>query len=467
MALFVAVILLQINSVAAQTSAADSLKQLLQTENEDSSRIMLLNHLTRNYYLNFPDTALAYCQEALVLARKAGFKTEEARSLLRIGNLFNLTGNFSKALEFHLEGLKVAEQIKDEQLIANAIGDMGIDFSLTGRYREAVDYQLKGLDLFRRIGDNKGILSSLANLGEAYEKLDILDSARLYTIQAYDMSIQDGDLLTGLALNNLGNIYSKMGQDEVAMANYRLSIPLFINNNDYEGLTEAYLGMAKLFRKAEEADSSFYYAKLSFAYAKKGGFSTRVMNASDFLTEYYISVNNIDSAFAYQNATIVAKDTIFSHEKQRVFQSLAFDESMRQQELALARAAQEKQRRDNIQFGLIAIAILGFAMVFLMLSRSVVVNDKWIRFLGMMGLLLVFEFLNLFMAPYIARATLHTPLFTLLVMVLIASFLIPLHHRLETWIKDKVVVKNKRIRLAAAKRTVALLEKEEENFDGK
>jgi hypothetical protein len=85
-----------------------------------------------------------------------------------------------------------------------------------------------------------------------------------------------------------------------------------------------------------------------------------------------------------------------------MFQNLAFDETMRQQNLALANATQEKQRRDNIQFGLMAIAIVVFAIIFLLLSRTVIVNDKWIRFLGMMDLLLLFEFLNLFMAPYIA-----------------------------------------------------------------
>ena len=82
----------------------------------------------------------------------------------------------------------------------------------------------------------------------------------------------------------------------------------------------------------------------------------------------------------------------------------------------------------------------------------------------MPGLLLFFEFLNLFMNPYIAKVTLYTPLFTLLVMVLIASLLIPLHHRIELWIKEKLVVKNKKIRLAAAKRTVRQLEKVEESL---
>jgi type II secretory pathway component PulJ len=46
----------------------------------------------------------------------------------------------------------------------------------------------------------------------------------------------------------------------------------------------------------------------------------------------------------------------------------------------------------------------------------------------------------------------------LLALVIIASLLIPLHHRLEHWIKGKMINKNKAIRLAAAKKTIQQLE---------
>ena len=48
----------------------------------------------------------------------------------------------------------------------------------------------------------------------------------------------------------------------------------------------------------------------------------------------------------------------------------------------------------------------------------------------------------------------------LLALVLIASLLIPMHHKLEHWIKEKMVEKNKAIRLAAAKKTIRLLSDE-------
>ncbi len=74
------------------------------------------------------------------------------------------------------------------------------------------------------------------------------------------------------------------------------------------------------------------------------------------------------------------------------------------------------------------------------------------------GLLVVFEFINLLIHPWLASFTHESPLLMLLALVIIASLLIPLHHKLEHWIKEKMIEKNKKIRLAAAKRTIEKLE---------
>lgn len=197
-------------------------------------------------------------------------------------------------------------------------------------------------------------------------------------------------------------------------------------------------------------------------HAKKGGFVPKIMLASKFLTDYYTLNHNVDSAFMYQSATIAAKDSLFSQEKQNEIQSMTFEETMRQQEILSKKAVEEKNRSHNIQFAVMAFAIVSFISIFLLLSHTVIVNEKWIRFLGVLGLLLFFEFVNLFIHPFISVLTNDSPFHTLLVMVIVASLLIPCHHKIEHWIKEKIVVKNKKIRLAAARRTLAELEKEPE-----
>jgi len=48
----------------------------------------------------------------------------------------------------------------------------------------------------------------------------------------------------------------------------------------------------------------------------------------------------------------------------------------------------------------------------------------------------------------------------LLALVCIAALLVPLHHRVEKWSTNKLVEKNKQIRLTAAKKTIQELETE-------
>ena len=105
-----------------------------------------------------------------------------------------------------------------------------------------------------------------------------------------------------------------------------------------------------------------------------------------------------------------------------------------------------------------AIGILLFISIFLMLTNSIIVNEKWVSFLGILGLLVVFEFINLLIHPFLEELTHHSPVLMLLSLVAIAALLIPLHHKLEHWIKHKMVEKNKRIRLEAAKKTIETLQ---------
>ena len=93
-----------------------------------------------------------------------------------------------------------------------------------------------------------------------------------------------------------------------------------------------------------------------------------------------------------------------------------------------------------------------------MISQTIIVRSGLVRFLGVLALLLVFEFINLFLHPIIANFTHHSQVAMFLIMVSIAALLVPVHHKLEKWITNKLVEKNKRIRLEAAKKTIANLE---------
>ena len=84
---------------------------------------------------------------------------------------------------------------------------------------------------------------------------------------------------------------------------------------------------------------------------------------------------------------------------------MTFDEQLRQQELVTGKIKVEEQRKQNIQFALIALGIIVFIILFLLFSHSIVANQKLISFFGVLGLLIVFEFINLLIHPWLASLT--------------------------------------------------------------
>jgi len=52
-------------------------------------------------------------------------------------------------------------------------------------------------------------------------------------------------------------------------------------------------------------------------------------------------------------------------------------------------------------------------------------------------LLLLFEFINLLVHPLAGSITGHQPIFMLLILMCLAAVLVPVHHRVEKWVKQR------------------------------
>ena len=160
-----------------------------------------------------------------------------------------------------------------------------------------------------------------------------------------------------------------------------------------------------------------------------------------FRSDYYKNSHNIDSSYKYLTEVNIAKDSLFGQEKLKQIQVLELQETLRQRELEEAKIQDELERKNNIQYAIIAISILTLLVVFLLLSNSIIVSDRVIKFLGVMSLLLVFEFINLLTHPFIVEITHHSPIMTLIILVAIAGIIIPFHHKLELKLIQRLLEK--------------------------
>jgi len=243
-----------------------------------------------------------------------------------------------------------------------------------------------------------------------------------------------------ITLNLLGYIHQLSGNSNLALDYYKLSVKESFANGNLTQATNGYITISFLFKEAQAKDSAYYYAKKAFSIAKQINNPYLTVASSTLLKDYYKQGNMLDSAFRYQEIVTTAKDSLLSLEKIRQVQNLSFNEQVRQQEIAAQKILQAENRKKNLQLMGISIFILVFSGVILLLGRKKV-KSRTVEFLALLALLLLFEFISLFLHPYIADWTHETPVLMLLILAGIAAILVPTHHKLEKWIKGKLTRK--------------------------
>src|SRR5205085_1431954 len=103
--------------------------------------------------------------------------------------------------------------------------------------------------------------------------------------------------------------------------------------------------------------------------------------------------------------------SLFSAKAIQQAQLKTFENDLHQKEIASEKMKEEEQRRLNIQYALITIGIVTFIILFFVLSHTIIVTEKWISFFGILGLLIVFEFINLLIHPFLENILQHSPVF--------------------------------------------------------
>ena len=433
----------------------DSLLQALPKAKHDTDRVLTLYRIGGAYMDSNPDTSILFGQIALKLAHQIKFQKGEAFSLVLIGNNLWKKGNYSKAFENHLEALKIFEEMNYTKGIASSYNNLALIYEEQRDYEKALENFIKAKDYYEQLKAaakqpeeatlvDQNLLIVLMNIGNDYEKINKLDSALFYQGKAQALAVHNNDKENiGNILTNLGNIYHKLDHKELALSHYRSALPYLQLSDDKQMLSEANYGIALIYSSFNQADSAIAFSRIALAHAQEGGYTKGTLYASQLLAEQFEKSKRIDSAFVYMKAALTIKDTLFDEDDMREIQVMSMQEQLRQEGIAQERKRVKKERVENLQWLSISIFIIGFFSVLLLISRSKA-RPKSLRNLGLLGLLLLFEFISVFLHPFITDLTHHVPILTLLIAVAIASLLLPLHHKMEKWVEHTLAHRKKR-----------------------
>ncbi|MDX1653535.1 MAG: tetratricopeptide repeat protein [Brumimicrobium sp.] len=197
--------------------------------------------------------ALTILQEVFELSREADYPLGQVKALNRTGNFYFGMNEMDTAEENYLQGLKLANKIKDSSEIVKIRANLGLVETRRGNYANALEIQLKVVDYYRR-NETEKLAGKLVDLGIIYYYLG--DQEKLISTLKEGLRIakEQGDQkIVFTATNNLGIFLSKLGRFKEAEEYFRKTLALAKEQNDLWLQLQAMINIADVIEEPNRA----------------------------------------------------------------------------------------------------------------------------------------------------------------------------------------------------------------------
>ena len=124
-------------------NTVDSLKNILKTAKEDTTRCKIYLKIGDVFEYENPDTALYFYNQSLQLANLKKLKKQEAKALNYIGIVQSDQGNYEQAITYYLKALKISEKLGNKKEMFSNYNNIGVVNYSQSNYDQAIRYYLK------------------------------------------------------------------------------------------------------------------------------------------------------------------------------------------------------------------------------------------------------------------------------------------------------------------------------------
>ena len=310
----------------------DSLKQELANAKHDTSRVLWMSQIASNYRAGSADSTLYYGNKALELANKSNFLRGKVRAMSYLSIVYQNSGNLPKALEILLKALKFAENNffrEEEGMVANRLGNLYLELR---DFSKALIYFKRSILILEEINKESGYLYclELMNIGSQFEGLNQLDSAEYYFQKSLQAFKKNKFETPPHLYRHLGNVRFALGNMPLALFYYKRSLQSKTIENTPAFYTTTLNALSIYYQKANNLDSSIYYAKQALIQARLISSKNRAIIGAAFqLSKLYETINT-DEAFRYYKMAVETRDSLYGKNSLEAIQAIADQEEEQQ-----------------------------------------------------------------------------------------------------------------------------------------
>lgn len=374
------------------------------------------------------------------IAKKEKF--QQAYLYRKIADFYIKVDQVEKGKDYYMKGLTLSKEIKDSIL------ELGIYQSLIALYSTEKD--------FPSAREYLNILKEKEKKSSFYKQYAI--SAESGIIAQEDIKKlpefvrQNKDLLADYEkygmqseLFRLKGIIFTVEKSNDSAAYYLQRSKALINPNNLSAVLGWNQSYAYFLEQKKEYMEAAKYIDENVMLGKKMQSITFEKQCYEYLDSLYIKAGNKEKEASNKLLLFSIKDSLNKQQKANDLLGVEIDIENKRNEREALEKKEKTERRNNLQYMGISGAII---FLFIMLAAMGKFNVKpwFIRALGFLSFILLFEFIILLIDHQIHALTHGEPLPLLLIKIVIIAFLLPFHH----WLEHKVIsylMKNKTVTL--------------------
>lgn len=433
----------------------DSLKNEFQKSTTDTARSLLLSKISFAYHNISTTKGLSIGKQAYDLAIKENFSTGQANALNALATNYNVQSDYPNSIECYLKALRIYEHKKDTFGITTILSNLSISYLNRDNFSKAEEVLQRSLALSLILKDQEKIATNYTNLANIKYKQKKFENAVsiFYKVARISRELKDEEGVA-IAYNNIGACYSELNKPELALLYFDSSYVMFKKLENYRGAGVSLFGKAEHLSKYLDSAQQLGQTKLELAssaeslflqaenYLQRTQSIESLASINEELSNLAEKMNDPAKALKFYKMAKIYRDSVFNEKSAEKVTSLqmqyelevAETEAKYKAELALA----EENRKYYMQVAGVIAFVLGIVSLLLYLRKRKI-KPFTLKILGSFSLLVVFEFITLLLHPHIIHLTHHHLVFTLLCLVVLASIVVPAHHKIEHWLHSKLV----------------------------
>lgn len=235
----------------------DSLLLALKNAKHDTTKIIILNLLSKDLDKSNPTQTYNYAKQANTLAIKNKYIPGIANSYFNLGTYFMDIQNNDSALFFFDKGIAITNNTKYILINAKLEKRKGAVYYYSGLTDSALFYFKKSLSKYETIKDSAEIIKMLNNIGSIYFRKGDSEGAVLYFLKCLRFDERKKDTVNiAIDFNNLGSVFLQKrdfkSSEEYLLKAFNIRLKL----NDSAMLATTRMNLARLYCDKKDFKSS-------------------------------------------------------------------------------------------------------------------------------------------------------------------------------------------------------------------